>query len=885
MLKRLLLTYLALQGVAFGQRQLSPLTHLDSKNGLNQATVTALVEDELGQIWIGTHDALCLWDGIEVSEVKNNSNLVMRLHALDSCIYSLELNSLRRINIYSGDEKVFPLPYSNYRYCNFKEDRILTISSNLKDTIVVDYDFNKLINNLGQHEELSLNRSIQIGDKSVQMIRSKAYLINEDSVQLSNTIVNDMVQFDLNTVFISSQEGLIELKYENGEITRKLHLSDQRIENLLIDRNNNLWVGTAESGLFLFHRNVIVNEYYPQNENGDRATSCWTIVEVDKKIYVCTSNGLRLISNEYEEIQPLEKATDGIFCIAAIDAKDFVLIGTAKDGLYKFQNNKLTRIYYNQNDAFDNTVIQIHKDGDSFLILTKRAIHRLDRSGKLISSGWFKRDQETFYVMDLKKSSTSYLAATTVGMLEYDSSLDPIKLHHSKSARVFANVLRHNDVWWCASMDDGLYEFTEDSLVPKALTRRKLLDLESCGSDMWITTISSSIQFNSSNFVEYTVENGFPLLEYSQGGLFNRGDSLLYFSGIGGVFLYNPKHSEYELQLPKWVIKIDDQLATDQSRIQLNHDQSRITIEAKTLVLSDRNHFEIHCEVNGARREFLNGNPFNLNLEYGPSSVRFIVKNSTTGETGSYVVNLDRSLPFWMSVWFAILLSVLVIFALIGIYFLFRFFKTRKLLKQEEEQRKLSQERLRISRELHDNIGSRLTHIISSLDIELHKNEQDNYTLESINSFAKETMRQLRETIWAVSDKTIFFSEFLQRVDQYIIQSDQMTSIRLRFDNQCQSDFELNATQTINFFRIIQEAINNAIKYSQAEKLEVIIREDESSAMISIIDNGIGFNSKKVAAGTGLRGMAARTEEVGAQLDVNSNENQGTTIRITFEHE
>lgn len=208
-------------------------------------------------------------------------------------------------------------------------------------------------------------------------------------------------------------------------------------------------------------------------------------------------------------------------------------------------------------------------------------------------------------------------------------------------------------------------------------------------------------------------------------------------------------------------------------------------------------------------------------------------------------------------------------------------FKLKTALQQAESKQVIIGEKLRISRELHDNIGSRLTYIISSLDIELHKSKGSE-EMTGVSRFAKETMGQLRETIWAVSDKTIFFSELKLRIEQYLRQTAPMTRMELTFLDRSTADFELNSTQTINIFRIVQEAISNAMKYSLAEKTSVEIEEGEGLISVTIADNGTGFNTDQSANGTGILGMRERAQEISATFFCKSTLGKGTEVNVSF---
>jgi signal transduction histidine kinase len=91
-----------------------------------------------------------------------------------------------------------------------------------------------------------------------------------------------------------------------------------------------------------------------------------------------------------------------------------------------------------------------------------------------------------------------------------------------------------------------------------------------------------------------------------------------------------------------------------------------------------------------------------------------------------------------------------------------------------------------------------------------------------------------------------------------------------------------------NIFRIIQEAINNAIKYSETDTIEIFLRQRDSDLMIVVRDEGKGFDPKIVEArsvniesGRGFFNMYERTEYVNGTLEITSDLGKGTTVMLT----
>ncbi|WP_457618693.1 sensor histidine kinase [Lutibacter sp.] len=82
-------------------------------------------------------------------------------------------------------------------------------------------------------------------------------------------------------------------------------------------------------------------------------------------------------------------------------------------------------------------------------------------------------------------------------------------------------------------------------------------------------------------------------------------------------------------------------------------------------------------------------------------------------------------------------------------------------------------------------------------------------------------------------------------------------------------------------FRVVQEAINNAIKYANASEIIININETNNRLIIEVKDNGIGFNLNSVDLGNGLENMQQRIEEINGNITIYSEINKGTSIIIS----
>jgi signal transduction histidine kinase len=208
-------------------------------------------------------------------------------------------------------------------------------------------------------------------------------------------------------------------------------------------------------------------------------------------------------------------------------------------------------------------------------------------------------------------------------------------------------------------------------------------------------------------------------------------------------------------------------------------------------------------------------------------------------------------------------------------------FRSVLILEGQEEERK------RLAMDIHDGIGQMLTSLkfqIESIDLKKDENVAKN-KLSEIQQLINQVIKEVRRVTFNLKPTVLGDYGLPAALNVFIREIGKLTDIELVYSMEGDTSFRLPQKVENNIFRIIQEAINNAIKYSGASRIEVTLQMTELDLLISVTDNGNGFDEKLVEArsvniesGRGFFNMYERTEYINGNLDIKSTLGKGTTV-------
>ena len=237
---------------------------------------------------------------------------------------------------------------------------------------------------------------------------------------------------------------------------------------------------------------------------------------------------------------------------------------------------------------------------------------------------------------------------------------------------------------------------------------------------------------------------------------------------------------------------------------------------------------------------------------------------------------------FWQTGWFQITLL-----SLCGLVILISFRLMVQLTHQRKEQLLLREERARIARDIHDDIGARMTQLVLYGEVAQSELPADSGTRQHLNWICEEArglLSTMDEILWAVNPRRDTLRDFASYVCSYAQKFLKPTQIQCLFEvdpEMSSSAFDLPLRRSL--LMAIKETLNNAAKYSEATELHLKIQWKNQRLIVVVQDNGKGFDLATVKSGrNGLTNMGQRMSDLGGSCAIASQPGQGCRVEFSI---
>ena len=217
-----------------------------------------------------------------------------------------------------------------------------------------------------------------------------------------------------------------------------------------------------------------------------------------------------------------------------------------------------------------------------------------------------------------------------------------------------------------------------------------------------------------------------------------------------------------------------------------------------------------------------------------------------------------------------------------------RFVAVRRLrvtVARLEKENVVQKERARIARDIHDELGARLTQISLLTELTQQAIAEPAVTGNHINQIAglsRQGIKSLDEIVWAVNPRNDTLADLLDYAGQYALDFLRAAGVRCRIDFPAAPPVrELSGEVRHGLFLAVKEALNNIVKHAHATEVSLQAAVDEKGLRWEISDNGRGFEmSPDNALADGLRNIQKRLAEMGGRCEIISRVGGGTRVRL-----
>ncbi len=233
--------------------------------------------------------------------------------------------------------------------------------------------------------------------------------------------------------------------------------------------------------------------------------------------------------------------------------------------------------------------------------------------------------------------------------------------------------------------------------------------------------------------------------------------------------------------------------------------------------------------------------------------------------------------PFWQRWWFRILVGVTMIAILAALYQ----YRVAKLLEIERT-------RLRIARDLHDEVGSTLSSI--SYFAQAIRNEAGAHPLNGTEKFlslisesSSHAKEAISDIVWSIDPANDNWEKISAKLQRYASDLFESKAIRYAIDLPVACSIDtMDMERRRNFWLLFKEMVTNAARHSQCTEVKIQLAAHGKLLCLSVQDNGIGLDPELPTNGNGVNNIRARAQSLRARLDLRTLPGAGTRWEITF---
>jgi len=644
------------------------------------------------------------------------------------------------------------------------------------------------------------------------------------------------------------------------------------VTDLLQLTNGKYWISTWGRGILAMDKNFQYQDagiYKENNKTYQRSriqfNQTWALLQHSSgKIFIgCQAGRLMIhdpVTGNTEFLEPPAFANRTIRYIAE-DKNGHLWFGTQAGTVIRYDRSEFKVEYRLEETAIIYKIFIDKTDGNIWLATHERGLYALNpQTGKIVQHYTKNTKENPLFgdrVSDLEQLNDSLIYAAASGVLH---------VINKKTGKV--KIL---------SADEGL---------PSNSVMRIRLDAKGY---LWIITQQGLCHYDwrKNRFTSFGKKDGIFLGDLvSQCDILDKNDNVL-FAGPNSLLSFNPdafynnprpnRVTITDFKLLNSFLPVDSLLSLPIVRLQPG--ENSFGINFSSLSYRNRGQFTYYYQLEGADKDWVKADgsqsaQYRL-LPPGKYTFRVRVEN-LDGLSNEEITTMHILVKphFWQTGWFITLL--VMVFAMVG-YAMHRL-RLNRILAVEKI-------RGRVSRDLHDDMGSTLStiNILSSMAKAKLSTDPKKTTeyLGKISDNSQRMMEAMDDIVWAIKPDNDTMQKLIARMREFATNVLEAKDILIEFEadealNELKPDMEYRR----DLFLLFKEAVNNAAKYSKSTTVRIRVAIQKHRLILEVKDNGTGFDIKTADGGNGLGNMNRRARALQGQLTMKSEPGKGTSINL-----
>ena len=412
---------------------------------------------------------------------------------------------------------------------------------------------------------------------------------------------------------------------------------------------------------------------------------------------------------------------------------------------------------------------------------------------------------------------------------------------------------------------------------------------EDTGGVFWLGTAHGLVQYSAATGTarRYRRQDGVQSGEFNRRAAVLRRNGEMVFGGVQGLTRFRPELVNARRDPPLAFTRA--QKATADGAIEIDVANPAVlrfgpgdrafTIEFAALTYAPGPARRYRYRLEGLSGDWIESTDHSVTYAMPPAGDYEFQVQTAAGSEASWAepgasLSLHVVPPFWRTGWFRLLVATLV---LVTLWLLHRL-RLRQVLATERL-------RVRISRDLHDEIGAGLSSIAllsDAIGTTGSIEARDRTQLHRIGQSARTMVADLRDIVWAIDPEGDRLQDVVSRMKD--VAADLLRDARVTFHEPGEADLaeKIGMAARRDLLLIYKETLHNIARHARATLVEIRLSARRDVVVLEVEDDGRGFDPAAVRAGTGLKSMHERAVRLGGRLELNPRVAGGTQMRLTI---